>query len=76
MLPFIGCEFVECLRSLTTGKAVTDSSSANPQDPPACKKQERLTPVPRVPPRGRSKSCELVKAIIKKVIFCVFFLIV
>jgi hypothetical protein len=75
MLPYIGCEFVECLRSLTTGKAVTDSSSADPQDPPARKNQERPTPVPPVPPRGRSESFEIVKAIVKKLIFCVFFLV-
>jgi hypothetical protein len=48
MLPHMGPEFVEALRSLATNRPATDTSGAVPQSPYACKRLNRLAPFQRV----------------------------
>jgi hypothetical protein len=54
MLPYIGQEIVETLRSFAIARPTTETSQAASQSPPACKGQDRLTPSRRVPFRLRS----------------------
>jgi hypothetical protein len=71
MLPYIGCELAEFLRSLRGGKAAMDRPPASLQSPPnACKNQSRVTSsVPHGTPRAYSQ----ILAVVKKLIFCIFF---
>jgi hypothetical protein len=48
MLPHMGPEFVEALRSLATNRPDTDTSQATSQSAPACKKLDCLAPCRRI----------------------------
>jgi hypothetical protein len=48
MLPHMGPEFIEVLRSLATNKPAIDTSRATSQSTPACKRLDRLGPFQRV----------------------------
>jgi hypothetical protein len=72
MLPYIGCEFVELLRSMRADTPATDRSSADLQGKAACKNRERLTPVPQVTRAAILSRCW---AVAKKLILCIFFLV-
>jgi hypothetical protein len=47
MLPHMGPEFVEALRSLATNRPTTDTSRATSPTAPACKRLDRLAPFQR-----------------------------